>query len=116
MIIGHTKFGPVQTFRAHERPPHYVCASCIMQVGCPQDDETYCSTCRVEIEKEARGNRSTWLRRCETARAELREIERLFPGHLDAHSWTYLHEDGQDQDQLEDAAIAQEEARREVRP
>ncbi len=110
MIIGHTKYGPVQTFQRHERPRHYICACCVMHVGVPQDDGRYCSTCRAELE---RCEETDWLRRCKAARAELREIDRLYPTHLDYHAWRYLHEDGQDQDEIGEDAIAHEEARRE---
>jgi len=112
--IGSTKYGMVQSYRPHGRPEHYICACCVMSVGVPQDDGRYCSTCRAALDgHEARD--LAWLRRCAVARDELREIDRCFPGHLDQHAWRYLHEDGQDLDEIESGAVAHEEARRESR-
>ena len=111
MIIGQTKYGPVQTFRRHDRPRNYVCACCVMSVGVPQDDGRYCSTCRSELEKQAKGEPSDWLKRCKDARDELREIDRLYPAHLDYHAWRYLHDDGQDYDEMMDSAATRRRAR-----
>lgn len=112
-LIGHTKYGPVQTFLRHDRPRNYICACCVMSVGVPQDDGRFCSTCRAELEAQAKGAPSSWLERCKASRDELREIDRLFPAHLDYHAWRYLHDDGQDLDEMGDDAVAHEEARQE---